>query len=384
MSGMIIRRKDALKLVGVLIIACCAVFVCTLFLNYNIDLARVEPLVTDPAAMAYYDASMLNGKVTSAISGGCLLLTSVVMLFFYIKHYIDSHKKELGILKALGYARFKIARGFWVFGLSVLIGSGVGFGGAFAILPSFYRQQNENLILPQVPLHFNPELLLFLVIIPALAFSILSVLYSYYNLKCPVINLLKPKGGTMKQPKHRKTHGKEPSFLKQLQKSTLRSKGALVFFITFASFCYAAMMQMAGSMDELASRMMAGLMMGIGLVLACTTLFLAITTVVRANTKTIAMMQAFGYSHRQCSGAILNGYRPMAYVGFAIGTVYQYALLKIMTSVVFKDFAEVQGYAFDWRAFFLVLISFAVIYEVILYCYSARMKHISLKEIMLE
>ena len=36
---MIIGIKDEIKLIGISIIACCAVFVCTLFLNYNIDLA---------------------------------------------------------------------------------------------------------------------------------------------------------------------------------------------------------------------------------------------------------------------------------------------------------------------------------------------------------
>lgn len=39
---MVIRLKDTAKLFGITIIACCAVFVCTLFLSYNIDLAAIK------------------------------------------------------------------------------------------------------------------------------------------------------------------------------------------------------------------------------------------------------------------------------------------------------------------------------------------------------
>lgn len=41
---MVIRLKDTAKLFGITIIACCAVFVCTLFLSYNIDLAAIKDL----------------------------------------------------------------------------------------------------------------------------------------------------------------------------------------------------------------------------------------------------------------------------------------------------------------------------------------------------
>jgi hypothetical protein len=125
-------------------------------------------------------------------------------------------------------------------------------------------------------------------------------------------------------------------------------------------------------------------MIVIGFVLACTTLFLAITTVVNANTQTITMMRVFGYSLRECSGAILNGYRPVSYIGFAVGTVYQYALLKIMLSLFSKGVENIPEYHFDVKSFIVVLISFALIYEVIMACYSARIKKISVKEIMLK
>ena len=382
---MIIQWKDSAKLLGVFIISCCAVFVCTLFLNFNIDIVRVKDLITSETTMAFYDAQVLMGKVTSAVSGGCLFLTSVIMLFFYIKHYIDVHKEELGILKALGYSNFNIAKGFWVFGLSIFTGTAIGFCSSFALMPTFYEVMNEDAILPKIPLHFNVVLALYLIALPTVAFALLAVIYSYHKLKSPVLDLLKGKNEAVDKKKKRKQHQhSEMTFIQELKQSTVKSRYSLIFFIAFASFCYSDMMQMSFSMDELASPMFAVILITIGLILACTTLFLAITTVVNANTKTISMMKIFGYSLRECSDAILNGYRPIAYIGFAIGTIYQYGLLKIMLSIFSQNVENIPEYNFDVKAFIIVLISFAFIYEVIMFCYAARIKKISIKEIMLK
>ncbi len=144
------------------------------------------------------------------------------------------------------------------------------------------------------------------------------------------------------------------------------------------------MMQMTFGMDELASPMFTAIIFVIGIVLSFTTLLLSVTTVVDSNTKTIAMMRVFGYSQKDCRKAILDGYRPVAYTGFAIGTAYQYGLVKGMVSIIFKDVPEVPDYTFNWQALFITLLSFAVVYECMMLCYSVRIKNISLKEIMLE
>jgi putative ABC transport system permease protein len=382
---MIIRFKDAAKLIGVSIIACCAVFVCTLFLNFNIDIVEIKDLITSEGMMAFYDAQVFTGKVTSTVSGGCLLLTSVIMLFFYIKHYIDVHKEELGILKAIGYSNMKIAKGFWVFGFSIFIGTTIGFCSSFALMPTFYKVMNEDAILPKIPLHFNFVLALYLIVLPTVAFALLSIVYSYHKLKRPVLELLKGKSETAgKIKKHKQKQNSEMTFLQEVRKSTVKSRASLVFFIGFASFCYSDMMQMSFSMDELASPMFATIIIIIGIILACTTLFLAITTVINANTKTISLMRVFGYSLRECSNAILNGYRPIAYIGFAIGTIYQYGLLKMMVTTFSQNLENIPEYHFDVKAFVIVLLSFAIIYEFIMFCYAGRIKKISVKEVMLE
>ncbi|MDE6149820.1 MAG: FtsX-like permease family protein, partial [Ruminococcus sp.] len=259
-----------------------------------------------------------------------------------------------------------------------------GFCGAFIIMHTFYELQNEDKILPEITVNFHPMILFCLVIVPTAFFAVLAVCYAYFKLKKPVLMLLKNNFETQfKKIKHKGSKNTDCSFVDDLKKDTLKSKKTLVFFIIFASFCFSAMMQMSFSMNELASVLMGLMIMLIGIVLACTTLFLAITTVINGNTKTIAMMRVFGYSHKECCKALLSGYRPMAYIGFAVGTVYQYALLKIMVSVVFKNIGNVPDYSFDKQTFIITLISFVFIYEFIMHCYSKRIKKISIKNIML-
>lgn len=41
-QSMVLSTRDIFKSVGIIIISICAVFVCTLFLNYNIDLKALD------------------------------------------------------------------------------------------------------------------------------------------------------------------------------------------------------------------------------------------------------------------------------------------------------------------------------------------------------
>ncbi|MCL1806160.1 MAG: ABC transporter permease [Oscillospiraceae bacterium] len=383
---MIIRPKDAAKLFGISIMCFCAVLISTMFLNSNIDMARIKDQITDPDALLLHDMVVSSGKMTSAVTGGALALTTVVILLFYVKHYIDTHKSELGILKALGYSNWKIARSFWVFGLSVFTGAALGFGGAFALMPAFYRQMRSDELLPDTPLRFNPILVMYLVVLPALAFSALAVLYSHRKLKRPALELIR--GTSNVRVKKAKLNGKQKPdapFLRELKQSTVRSRFSLVFFIWFASFCYAASVVMSFSMPEVSSDMMAVLMAGIGIVLAVTTLFIAVTTVIKGNAKTIAMLRVFGYSDRECARAILSGYRPITYVGFALGSIYQHGLMLMALSMfIGNDALELPDYSFHWQACIISFISFVVMYEIFMRVYAAKIKRIPLKEVMME
>ncbi len=379
---MIVGIKDSAKLIGISIIACCAVFVCALFLNYNIDIISIKDEITTEVGIAMYNAQVSTGKVTVAVSGGCLAITSVVMLLFYVKNYIDTHGKELGILKALGYSNIKIAKHFWVFGLSVFIGCVLGYAMAFLYLPTFYELQNAEHLFHDIKVQFHPFLAFLLIGMPAISFAALAVIYACLRLKHPVFELLKEKREY--KTKVRKKETKDMPFLEELTRSTVRSRKTLVFFIAFSAFCFSAMVQMSMSMKDLSSEAMAIMMITIGLTLAFITLFISLSSVVKGNTKTIAMMRVFGYKHSDCSKAVLGGYRPFSYIGFIIGTIYQYMLLKIVVTIVFAEVGNVPEYNFDFKACVITLVLFILTYEIAMYCYSQRIKKLSIKSVMLE
>ena len=105
---MTVSLKDSLKFFGIIAAMCCAAIVCNMFLNYDIDLRAIEGQVPQEM-VTLYEALMLTDIATCAISGIALVLTSVVMLVFYIGQYISANSQRFGILKALGYFDFKIA-----------------------------------------------------------------------------------------------------------------------------------------------------------------------------------------------------------------------------------------------------------------------------------
>ncbi len=378
---MVIGSKDIAKLFTITIVVCCAAFVCMLFLNYNVDIIGIKNEVS-AQGMPLYEVQVAGGKVVSAVSGGCLVATTVVMLIFYVKNYIDSHGKELGILKALGYSSFKIAKHFWVFGISVFIGVIVGIAAAYIYMPTFYDVQNSQGLLPEMSPHFNPLLFFLLIILPTAFFTLLAVLFAFFKLKSPVMDLLREKQKSV--VKVGKSSKKEYPFLKDLRISTLKTKKILVFFVAFSAFCFSAMTQMSMSMKTLSSESFSWMILAIGLILAFMTLLMSLTSVVKGNAKTIAMMKVFGYSERQCGNSILGGYRPVSYIGFAVGTLYQYFLLKIMVEFVYDDLDAIPEFNFDFKALAISIAAFLVVYELILFIYSKKIARQSIKSIMLE
>ena len=96
--------KDIRKLVVVSIIGACAVFVANLFLHFYLDIEQLEISKTNPMMQTYYNAQVSLSWMVAMVSGVVLSLTSVLLMCFYIKQFVDDHKEQLGILKALGYS----------------------------------------------------------------------------------------------------------------------------------------------------------------------------------------------------------------------------------------------------------------------------------------
>lgn len=376
---MIIGLKNSIKFAGISIISFCAVFICTLFMNYSMDLSLAESLITDEMSKIMFDAQLMTGKVVCGVSGGCMLATGVVLLCFYIKNYIDRHRKELGILKALGFSDLRLARDFSVFGFNVFIGTALGFASAFLLLPKFYEVQNADRLFPDMDVSFHFSIVLYLVLLPTVFFSMGSVAYSFFRLKTPLINLLKGKQGRVKLYKGKKA---DAPFMIEMKRSVIRQRISLVVFVFLSAFSYSATMQMSFSMKEYADIMMRVLMVAIGILFSCITLFLAASSVVKFNSVNVSLMNAFGYEYRSCCRAVFGGYRPFSYLGFAVGTVYQYGLLKFMVTVIFGDVENIAEFNFNVKAFLIALATFIVFYEAVMLFCSERIKHISLKRIM--
>lgn len=382
---MIVGMRDGAKLTGISIVTGCAVLVCTMFLNFAMDMAGIKEKITSDELMLFYEAQLSSAKVISMVSGGCLLITSAIMLIFYIRHYVNVHQRELGILKALGYSDLWIAKSFWVFGLSELGGAGLGYLMAFLLMPAFYRMQNQDQILPKILIRFHPQLLMGLVFLPAVGFAALAVCFALCKLRGPILQLMR--NTRLPSENFKENNGEqeqEAFFVDDLRRTVMKRKKTLVFFMAFASFCFSSMTQMSFQVKELASAMMGIMVMTIGIILACTTLILAGTTVINGNRKTIVMMKAFGYSKKECVRALLGGYRPVAFLGFVLGTAYQYILIRVMIELVFQNMEGIPTYELDVPVMLGTLTIFLILYEVMMFVCSEKMQSIPIKEIMVE
>ena len=212
--------KDIRKLVVVSIIGACAVFVANLFLNFYLDIEQLEISKTNPMMQTYYDAQVSLSWMVAMVSGVVLSLTSVLLMCFYIKQFVDDHKEQLGILKALGYSNGQLAKRFWAFGLSFGAGALLGYFTSFLMMGHFYDFRNEKGILPEITIHFHWQLLLALVILPTSFFMVLAIGYARRQLQTPALRLLKKVPKSHQGQKRRKEAFQERQIL--LKKSCLR------------------------------------------------------------------------------------------------------------------------------------------------------------------
>jgi len=379
---MVISIKDLRKLSVVSIISFCAVLVSTLFVNFYLDLQSIEVEKLSLPAKAYYDAQVLIAKFVSLVSGGVLSLLAVLLLFFYIKQFIDDHKEELGILKALGYHNVELAKHFWIFSCSVFLGALLGFASSFFFMKDFYDLRNQKDLLPNIEIHFHWQLFIAMLILPTLLFALLGFGYALVKLKQPSLYLLKRLELAQVKQKHRKTKANKP-FLKELGAVYFYKRKLLIFFVVFAAFSFAAMMQLSLGMKDFIDGTIQVMMMGIGILLSLSILLLCLGTVGQENKASLAFMKAFGYSQKECSRVVLARYRLVAYLGFVLGTAYQYGLMKILLKVIVKDAQDVPDYSFDVHLCLITFLAFVILYELLVTYYFKVIRRMTLKEIML-
>ena len=73
------------------------------------------------------------------------------------------------------------------------------------------------------------------------------------------------------------------------------------------------------------------MMMIIGVILSLSILLISLEVIASSNKKNISILNIMGFSKSECSKIVLSGYRVVAYIGFAVGTVYQYFFNKNIT-----------------------------------------------------
>lgn len=378
---MIVSIKDCFKLIGISIVCFCAVFVCTFFLNYYIDVLPLKDSISSEI-MPLYTAQLSTAKFTCSVTGGFLSIIVIIMMLFYIKLYIDKNCKTLGTFKAIGYSNYRIALSFLIFGLSVFVGCSLGFGVGWASMTIIYKDLTID-GLPNVTPAFHPTLLICLVIIPTIIFALIAYVYAIIVLRKPALLLMKGELAKLKKAKHSK-NSKDRPFLVEMCFATLNNKKSLAFFVAFSAFCFSAMVQMGASMEDLMAGTMGVLILGIGIVLAIISMLMAMTSLVKNNTKNIALMKAMGYTHKECFISIFAIYIIFLLLGFLVGTIYQFGLLYFMLNLIFKDVENVPEYTFNVKIFFITLASFIILYALTFAYYLYKSNIATIKEIMLE
>ena len=377
--------KDLYRLVVVSVISFCAVFVSNLFLNFYLDISLLDQTNWLPEIQAAYDAQVAISWLIASVSGAVLSLTSMLLLFFYIRQFIDQHKPELGILKAMGYKNWEISRKFWIFSLPVGLGTGVGYFSSFAMMPHFYQLRNQSGVLPEITIMQHWSLFLFLVVLPTLAFTALAVLCASYYLRLPALDLLKRVSSSQKSPKRKATKKirKDRPFLKDFSASLLWSRKLLIFFVIFGSMCFSAMIQLSFGMKELTDETIQIMMMSIGTVLSVAILYLSLGVLLQENQETLAIMKVFGYSKNECRKSLFAPYRFLAFLGFVLGTGYQYGIMQLLLRLMEKSIAQKVEYDFDFGVCLITLLIFTLVYESFIYVSSRKIDQLTIKQVML-
>lgn len=380
---MIIQLKDLRKVIAVVIISFCAVFVTTLFSNFYLDLKMLDVNSLNIIQRKFYDTQLVVSKFVIIVTAVILSISAAIMLVFYIKQFIDESKHKIGILKALGYSNFFIAKKFSIFSFLVLIGSLAGFSSSFLLIPKFYESRNTGNLLSELAINFHPMLLLFLVVLPTLAFLVLSVAYVFFKLNISTSILLRRIEVNNEKFKPRKIK-KNIDFLKELRSTILFGSKTLIFFVVFGAMAFSSMIQMSLGMRDFVDGTIRTMMLFIGIILSFSTLLISLEVVLNNNKKNISILRIMGYSANECTSIVLSSYRLVAYIGFLIGTVYQYFLITILLKILSKNLDNVVTYKFDFIVVLSSFILFVIIYEIFVTYYRRKIFSMDIKKIMLD
>ncbi|MCL2234700.1 MAG: hypothetical protein FWC11_02715 [Firmicutes bacterium] len=374
--------KSILKLFSLMIITTASVVILTIFVNYIFDMRGIEHLLYNEMQETAFRMQLEMAQMVIYSSATSLAAVSAVVLLFSISQFINESSAELGVLKALGYSENRLALRFAKFGIAVLIGAGLGYLLAFALSPLFYDMIDGGGYLPvRLSFGFNYQTLLIMVVMPTVLFTLLSIFYAKFKLKKRPLELITGAKKTKPSKLNQKLQSKNSDrpFIKELRRNMLFSSIALIFFMALSGFGFGAQIQMAFSMQQVSQDVtMAMIFVVMGLVLGVVPMLLSLNFIMAKNRKHLAILKAYGYSEREISKAMFGGYRIVTYVGFAIGTAFQFMITMVVAGIYELD----GGVSFHWIGFIIVLPTFILFFESLMFLYRWRISKVPLKEIM--
>lgn len=375
-----VKGKDVFKHIAIIVLAFCAAFMCTNFTNYMFDLNHAKYLFTTPELQAIYYEKMTMSKTITACAGGMLGGVTLIVLTYSISRFIQDNSATIGVLKALGYSEWRCALNFSKFCIAVFVSATLAYLMSYFLYPLFYDPIGNI----ELSFGFHFRTVCFVIILPTLFFIFASVLYARFILRKAPLELINSTKNIKIGWLTRKMQSRESNetFMNELKVNIRSNNLLLIFFVGFSALAYSTQVQMAFSIREYATDYTAPIILiSLGFVLGITTLFLALSFVVNANKKYISMLKAFGYTQKECYQSMLGGYRIVAYIGFIVGTVYKYLLMNLLID----SFAGGDSNAtvlFDYSGFILTLVTFVILYELVMCFYLKKINKVSINEIM--
>ena len=378
----IIQLKQLKQLSVVAVICACASFVATLFLNFWLDLRLLDFDQLSLLGQAYYRVQEKISQVVAGVSGLVLVVTALAMVLFYIHQFIEDHQTDLGILKAVGYARGQLARQFWIFGLYGLLGTLLGGLTAYTFLPHFYTTRNSAGLLTGLSLHLHWGLVLTMVLLTSLLLTAMAVGYAYHVLARPSLVLLKGRQ-TLRPPRKKGQQGGRENFLSDLRASLFWRHKFLIFLVGFAAFCFAAMLQLALGLQDMMDVALQVMMIGIGLILSLSIFYLALLTLLSRHKDSVAILKAMGYSQRDCLSVTLHPYYGVVMLGFLLGSAYQFGIMRLILWLVVGQGSQMVDSGFNWVNFVLAGFFLVIVYTGFNVYFSRRLAQVPIKAILL-
>lgn len=378
-----IKIKDTLRMYGAILLSFGAVFVATLFINYYLDLSALT--VPQSAELSIiYSAALSMSQIAAACAGGVMGLITLVILLFSIGHYIDDNQANMGILKALGYSELRICVQFLKYGFPVLVGTALGYAAGMAYAAPFYASMTSYQAV-QPSLSFHGTLPLLLVLLPTALFAVLAFAFAYLKLQKPPLHMIK---GTKRVKISKRTlrfqqRNSDLPFLVGLRRVMRVNNPVLSLFIWIATWGFSALIQMSFTMMEMEMADIALMTSApIGIMMGFVTLLIAVDALLSANRPYISLMKAYGYTQGECSRALLDGHRPIAWAGFVCGTLYQFYLMKFIVALFAGAYDA--NVVFSTRGLIITFMLFTVYYEGVMLFYKRKIAHLPLKEAMSE